>query len=738
LIEIPGYKVIKPLGKGGMATVYLAMQTSVDREVALKIMAPQLNLDPTFGERFLREARIAAKLHHRHVVSIYDVGVHGDIHYIAMEYLSGGPVMPKELGPLELRQALKCVREIAGALDYAHSKGFIHRDVKPDNILLRDDQSCVLSDFGIARAADSGTAMTKTGSVVGTPHYMSPEQLRGQRIDGRADLYSLGVVFYQLLTGEVPYTASDSLAIGIMHMTAPMPVLPREYGFAQPLLHRMMAKRIEERVQSGSELVRLVQQMELQLKETPMPIPKMMPTKRPVSEPELPSLHADRATHFNADAFLDSGPGARTALGSGSGSGSGSISRVRTEPQIGRIDQMQSQMRAPPRQLAKESERSLMKPLLLLGLLAATGYSAWHFRAPALAFAQREFPSVFGEPEKVPGTLEAPPGSLGPNASTTTQSTSGIGSQNDAVASVDITRPREQDPLEAQMAEEERKRTQQTAAQQRATEQARIEAEQRAQRTAQDQLAAREQQISELLLQAATAVEDDRLPSALQRYRSVLKLDAENARAQAGVKRVANLLLNQAKEAQKAGRNEKAAELLAQAKQAGADAKAVRELAEKLDVDEIRAASSQISAADDLTLQTLVEQGQGALARGQLMEPPGESAYDRLRAAQNIARGDPRVEALELRVSEALIAQLDRALTSANYEQVMSAADGLKIFAARNRNVNSEITRAADALASAARERVVSDPARARELLGYLRTLRSTHPAIGELNAALN
>ncbi|HWS26928.1 MAG TPA: serine/threonine-protein kinase, partial [Xanthomonadales bacterium] len=178
--EIPGYRILRPLGRGGMASVYLALQESVEREVALKIMAPQLSADPTFGDRFLREARIAAKLHHRHVVGIYDVGVHRGFHYCTMEYLPGGPVMRRGSPPLALKPALRCVREISLALHYAQEKGFIHRDVKPDNILLREDGSCVLGDFGIARAADSGTLMTKTGSVVGTPHYMSPEQLRGR------------------------------------------------------------------------------------------------------------------------------------------------------------------------------------------------------------------------------------------------------------------------------------------------------------------------------------------------------------------------------------------------------------------------------------------------------------------------------------------------------------------------------------------------------------------------------
>ena len=186
MIEIPGYRLLRQLGRGGMATVYLAIQESVDREVALKIMSPALLADPNFGERFLREAKIAARLHHRHVVGVHDVGRSGDFHYMAMEYLAGGPVLTKNGPARTVSFALRVTREIAGAINYAQQKGFIHRDVKPDNILLRDDGSAALTDFGIARANDSATRMTRTGAVVGTPHYMSPEQARGKQLDGRA------------------------------------------------------------------------------------------------------------------------------------------------------------------------------------------------------------------------------------------------------------------------------------------------------------------------------------------------------------------------------------------------------------------------------------------------------------------------------------------------------------------------------------------------------------------------
>lgn len=262
MIEIPGYRLLRQLGRGGMATVYLAVQESVDREVALKIMSPALLVDPDFGTRFLREAKIAAHLHHRQVVGIHDVGRAGDFHYIAMEYLAGGPILPGDGSARSPAFALRVISEIASALNYAQEKGFVHRDVKPDNILLRSDGSSALTDFGIARALDAAP-LTRTGAIVGTPHYMSPEQARGKQIDGRSDLYALGIVLYELLTGRVPYHADDSLAIGIMHITEPVPTLPHELAALQPLIDRLLAKQPEDRFQSGNEVVAAIAAIEL-------------------------------------------------------------------------------------------------------------------------------------------------------------------------------------------------------------------------------------------------------------------------------------------------------------------------------------------------------------------------------------------------------------------------------------------------------------------------------------------
>lgn len=252
---VPGYRIVRLLGRGGMATVYLAVQESLGRDVALKLLAPELADDPIAAERFIREARTAAHLEHRHIVGVHDVGKHDGQPYLSMEYMPRDSIAGGAMPPAE---ALQVVREIALALDHAHRRGVVHRDVKPENILRRNDGSCALADFGIARTTDSGLALTQDGMTVGTPHYMSPEQVQGQPLDGRSDLYSLGVVLYQLLTGQLPYRGTDGWNVGMQHISAPRPTLPPDLQRFQPLVDALMAKDPADRPQSGAEVARKV------------------------------------------------------------------------------------------------------------------------------------------------------------------------------------------------------------------------------------------------------------------------------------------------------------------------------------------------------------------------------------------------------------------------------------------------------------------------------------------------
>lgn len=261
-VEIPGYQIVRLLGQGGMAAVYLAIQESLDREVALKILVPGLAADASFCERFLKEGRITAKLQHPNLVTVHDIGHHGDVYYLAAEYIPGGTLRERlASGPIPVADALRIALEVARGLDFAHSKQFVHRDVKPGNILFRADGSAVLADFGIAKALDSKTQSTLVGAAIGTPHYMSPEQARGESVDGRSDLYSLGVVLFEMLTGKVPYDATDAFAVALMHVSQPVPHLPQRLSWLQPLIDGLMAKEREQRFGSGSEFVSAVESL---------------------------------------------------------------------------------------------------------------------------------------------------------------------------------------------------------------------------------------------------------------------------------------------------------------------------------------------------------------------------------------------------------------------------------------------------------------------------------------------
>ena len=253
------YEIIEELGRGGMAMVYRAKDRQLEREVAVKVLPFSLAFDTEFVERFQREARTAAQLEHPNIISIYRVGRSGRVIYFVMKFLRGGSLSTvlaerKKLTPAEIRRLLS---EAGSALGYAAQRGIVHRDIKPDNIMFDEFGQSVLTDFGIAKAA-SGQKLTGTGMSIGTPHYMSPEQARAQAIDGRSDIYSLGVVAYQCLTGTVPYDGEDSFSIGYKHITEPIPtpsLITADERRIFEVIKRMLMKDPNDRFQSCEELV---------------------------------------------------------------------------------------------------------------------------------------------------------------------------------------------------------------------------------------------------------------------------------------------------------------------------------------------------------------------------------------------------------------------------------------------------------------------------------------------------
>ena len=247
--QIPGYELLRQIGTGGMATVYLAMQVSLERKVAIKVLRTHADDDPERTEkRFLREGRTLAKITHKNVCGIYDIAKVGDIAYIAMEYLDGGTLVDKLKQGVAVGESIAIAVQLASALDEAHKLGIIHRDLKPANVMLRGGRVPVLTDFGIARELTaSQTRITAENMIVGTPIYMSPEQVSGGEVDGRSDLYSLGIMFHELLTGEPPYKGETPIAVCMQHLTAPLPKLPPELADLQPVMDRMLAKKREDR-----------------------------------------------------------------------------------------------------------------------------------------------------------------------------------------------------------------------------------------------------------------------------------------------------------------------------------------------------------------------------------------------------------------------------------------------------------------------------------------------------------
>jgi hypothetical protein len=263
-LQLGPYQIVAPLGEGGMAAVYQAYQPSMDRYVALKVLPRHFASEPQFAGRFEQEAKVIARLQHPHILPVFDYGQAQGYTYIAMPFIKSGTLAALLTGqPLPLARIQSVISQVGDALDYAHSFGVVHRDVKPSNVLVDERGNCLLTDFGIAKMVEGTAAFTRTGGVIGTPAYMSPEQGTGSKVDQRSDIYSLGVVLYEMATGRVPYQAETPIAVVFKHARDPLPP-PRALNPALPqgverVILKSLAKQPDDRYATAGAMVQALQ-----------------------------------------------------------------------------------------------------------------------------------------------------------------------------------------------------------------------------------------------------------------------------------------------------------------------------------------------------------------------------------------------------------------------------------------------------------------------------------------------
>ena len=242
------YELVEKIGEGGMAVVYKGRDRLLNRYIAIKILRPEFTKDAQFIESFNRESQAAAGLQHPNIVGVYDVGAEGSIHFIVMELVDGRPLSDiiAEKAPLNYKTAIEIAKQVASALSLAHKHNIIHRDVKPHNIMITTDGMAKLTDFGIARAVSSSTMVAETSKIIGSVHYFSPEQARGSYVDERSDIYSLGIVLYEMLTGKVPFDGENPVQVALMHINNEMTPPSKLVSGIPPALEQIVMKATDK------------------------------------------------------------------------------------------------------------------------------------------------------------------------------------------------------------------------------------------------------------------------------------------------------------------------------------------------------------------------------------------------------------------------------------------------------------------------------------------------------------
>lgn len=254
-IKIPNFEMDREIGRGGMSRVYIAQQLEPKRKVAVKIVSPGTTADNSFLQSLKQEGDLIASLSHDNIITIYVCGVIDNHFYMVMEVLSGGDLTKRIEKGMRPEDAVEVMLQIGSALEHAHKKGIVHRDIKPENVMFHENGKAVLVDFGIAKEQDTASSFTQMGAVVGTPHYMSPERCMGKPTDHRSDLYAMGVMFYEMLTGKKVYEGRDTFAVSYAHVYEPVPPLPPELTKYQGIVSKLLAKDPEDRVQTSADML---------------------------------------------------------------------------------------------------------------------------------------------------------------------------------------------------------------------------------------------------------------------------------------------------------------------------------------------------------------------------------------------------------------------------------------------------------------------------------------------------
>ena len=314
------YQIIEQLGRGGMATVYKAFDSRLERDVAIKFIRADVVSDETFLIRFEREAKALASLSNPHIVKVLDYGDYENMPYLVMEFIPGD-TLKKKLGiPMHWKEASAMLAPIAKTLEYIHKNNIIHRDVKPSNFLVNQGGELMLSDFGIAKMVDrkEDVELTGTGVGIGTPEYMAPEQGLGSQIDGRADIYALGIVFYEMLTGRTPYQADTPMAVMYKQISEPLPspsgFAPGLPEFVEKILYKALAKKPEDRYQSMGDFAKALEGL-AHRQEQPAPEWQSEPTRMAYPTQQRPRPHPDPSACQRTT--LPAGPAIPTGSGTG-------------------------------------------------------------------------------------------------------------------------------------------------------------------------------------------------------------------------------------------------------------------------------------------------------------------------------------------------------------------------------------------------------------------------------------